>query len=543
MPSCDVILTPPPDETSQKHAPPTTRLLLPAALLKLSAAGEKQQLIKCIVKVVKRAKSQQGSNKGIKRIKPSEDCDSESENKRQIDTEESTMISRTNLKQQLMREQMQQLEKKERELSSSAPTTTSNAIRVPLYASQANLQVPRQVLMVKSKLENPTPYHVRESQQRQVREYLSQSHHGIRTSSLPTTHPVINSVDPSPSSDLSAAVSSNAASPDTDDFWQDFNFNSCSDSVADNILDPSLNVPAPAEADILEVLSMLPPLANVSTSCPAGIVNLCDEGEILTEEKMQAFQKDRQKKDNHNRIERRRRFNINDRIKELGTLLPKSSDPYYDLVKDLRQNKGTILKASVDYVRCLKKEVQRIPDLEARCRYSENQTRKLLLRIQELELQLKANNIPINNCTWTPSTEEEINNLLIKQEISPSPPVSNNSYNDQYFIGNHQRLPTVQEQCDEYGTIDLSSIQLAHSDPCGLTQRKKLPIMQFLTVKKESQSQVSSCSQSPATCCASPAPSFSPFDDLMMEDDQPVTGDPMLSSRDSFSPENMDFIT
>lgn len=27
-------------------------------------------------------------------------------------------------------------------------------------------------------------------------------------------------------------------------------------------------------------------------------------------------------------VERRRRFNINDRIKELGTLIPKSSDPY-----------------------------------------------------------------------------------------------------------------------------------------------------------------------------------------------------------------------
>lgn len=30
--------------------------------------------------------------------------------------------------------------------------------------------------------------------------------------------------------------------------------------------------------------------------------------------------KDRQKKDNHNMIERRRRFNINDRIKELGKI-------------------------------------------------------------------------------------------------------------------------------------------------------------------------------------------------------------------------------
>jgi hypothetical protein len=52
--------------------------------------------------------------------------------------------------------------------------------------------------------------------------------------------------------------------------------------------------------------------------------------------------RDRQKKDNHNMsmikriqkisdrfyslVERRRRFNINDRIKELGTLLPKGTD-------------------------------------------------------------------------------------------------------------------------------------------------------------------------------------------------------------------------
>lgn len=67
--------------------------------------------------------------------------------------------------------------------------------------------------------------------------------------------------------------------------------------------------------------------------------------EPLSEEDIKAFQKDRQKKDNHNMskeridrpisyhqrylsflVERRRRFNINDRIKELGTLLPKQND-------------------------------------------------------------------------------------------------------------------------------------------------------------------------------------------------------------------------
>lgn len=45
---------------------------------------------------------------------------------------------------------------------------------------------------------------------------------------------------------------------------------------------------------------MLPALDNVSTSCPAGINDSRDDP-ILIEEKVQAFQKDRQKKDNHNR--------------------------------------------------------------------------------------------------------------------------------------------------------------------------------------------------------------------------------------------------
>lgn len=61
-------------------------------------------------------------------------------------------------------------------------------------------------------------------------------------------------------------------------------------------------------------------------------------------------------------VERRRRFNINDRIKELGTLLPKSNEFLYEVIQDLhirQPNKGTILKSSVDYIRCLKHEVSR----------------------------------------------------------------------------------------------------------------------------------------------------------------------------------------
>ena len=81
-------------------------------------------------------------------------------------------------------------------------------------------------------------------------------------------------------------------------------------------------------------------------------------------------------------VERRRRFNINDRIKELGTLLPKHNEQYYDLVRDVRQNKGSILKASVDYIKILRKEKEKKILLEEKCRKLEQLNRKALLKIQ-----------------------------------------------------------------------------------------------------------------------------------------------------------------
>ncbi|MFT7805496.1 Transcription factor EC-like [Arapaima gigas] len=98
--------------------------------------------------------------------------------------------------------------------------------------------------------------------------------------------------------------------------------------------------------------------------------------------------KERQKKDNHNLIERRRRYNINYRIKELGTLIPKSNNP------DMRWNKGTILKASVEYIKWLQKEQQHARELEGRQRRLEQANRRLLLRIQELEMQARARGLP-----------------------------------------------------------------------------------------------------------------------------------------------------
>ncbi|XP_065807619.1 transcription factor EC isoform X4 [Labrus bergylta] len=118
--------------------------------------------------------------------------------------------------------------------------------------------------------------------------------------------------------------------------------------------------------------------------------------------------KERQKKDNHNLIERRRRYNINYRIKELGTLIPKSNDP------DMRWNKGTILKASVEYIKWLQKEQQHARELESRQKKLEQANRRLLLRIQELEIQARAHGLP--NMATALGTVELSSHLLKQQQ-------------------------------------------------------------------------------------------------------------------------------
>ncbi|XP_069483988.1 transcription factor EC isoform X2 [Ambystoma mexicanum] len=126
-------------------------------------------------------------------------------------------------------------------------------------------------------------------------------------------------------------------------------------------------------------------LTNASCQSSLGVKREAIEGDP------RAFVKERQKKDNHNLIERRRRYNINYRIKELGTLIPRSNDP------DMRWNKGTILKASVEYIKWLQKEQLRSREMEARQKKLEQVNRRLLLRIQELEIQARAHGLPMTS--------------------------------------------------------------------------------------------------------------------------------------------------
>ncbi|XP_056665896.1 transcription factor E3-like isoform X2 [Monodelphis domestica] len=129
----------------------------------------------------------------------------------------------------------------------------------------------------------------------------------------------------------------------------------------------------------------------------------------ISDDETKALLKERQKKDNHNLIERRRRFNINDRIKELGTLIPMSGK------LEVRLNKGTILKASVDYIRKLQKEQQRAKDLEKQQLVLEQANRNLQLRVQELELQAQIHGLPISSVL----KPEEIEGSYIPQFSPP----------------------------------------------------------------------------------------------------------------------------
>uniref|UniRef100_A0A1I7XHW7 BHLH domain-containing protein n=1 Tax=Heterorhabditis bacteriophora TaxID=37862 RepID=A0A1I7XHW7_HETBA len=93
----------------------------------------------------------------------------------------------------------------------------------------------------------------------------------------------------------------------------------------------------------------------VSSSAPTSSIDM--DQMILSQEGGDDYYRDRRKKDIHNMIERRRRYNINDRIKELGLMLPKASAEMRAVnFRDMKLNKGTILKASCDYIRQLQRD-------------------------------------------------------------------------------------------------------------------------------------------------------------------------------------------
>ncbi|XP_067420340.1 transcription factor EC isoform X2 [Emydura macquarii macquarii] len=260
---------------------------------------------------------------------------------------------------------------------------------------------------VQTHLENQSRYHIQPSQKHQVKQYLTlDTKLSSQTLALSHCHtvqpagatPVLRNGHMPPVSDIG-----NPESPVT----KLLAFGGQHENVMEEVIDDIINMESSfnderigcSEASLLMQRTLSNSILDIYNSdhgmSPAniGLTNASCPSTLPVKREItadtRAMAKERQKKDNHNLIERRRRYNINYRIKELGTLIPKSNDP------DMRWNKGTILKASVEYIKWLQKEQQRARELEQRQKKLEQTNRRLLLRIQELEIQARAHGLPI----------------------------------------------------------------------------------------------------------------------------------------------------
>ncbi|KPP68351.1 transcription factor EB-like [Scleropages formosus] len=374
------------------------------------------------------------------------------------------MASRIGLRLQLMRDQLQQEEQRERQqqqqqalhcMQHRMPMPATPAINAPAQF-QAPMQVPMEVLMVsgvavggapgcgskvQTHLENPTDYHIRQSQRQQVREYLSttyatkqavQAIAGVQPSPPPPpahsqlaapppmpspcmrTEQLINSAGNSaPNSPMSMLNIGSSHEKEMDEVIDDIISLQSSYDDIQAFIDPVVQMPntLPLSSSHLDVYTgpgvAGPTIAMTSNSCPA---NLAIKRE-LSDAEARAMAKERQKKDNHNLIERRRRFNINDRIKELGTMIPKTND------LDVRWNKGTILRASVEYIKRMQKDIQRTREVENNFKRMEMANKQLWLRIQELERQAQLHGLPCSSPLSLGSAE--LMGPFVKQEGSP----------------------------------------------------------------------------------------------------------------------------
>uniref|UniRef100_A0A1A8IV82 BHLH domain-containing protein n=1 Tax=Nothobranchius kuhntae TaxID=321403 RepID=A0A1A8IV82_NOTKU len=283
----------------------------------------------------------------------------------------SVMPSRILMRQDLMRQQALEEEQKEAQQQQQLCSSDSSSPISVSVSSCRPAQVPVEVLKVQTHLENPTRYHIQQAQRQQVHQYLSNS----KTANQQPA--VLGSTsrrprESSPKEEMKETVIDDVISLDSS-FSEEFL----------TLIDSGLQLTSmvPLSGNMLDVCGGVDtPTVAISNSCPA---DLCSVKTEQSDVESKALLKDRQKKDNHNQIERRRRFNINDRIKELEGLIPKS----FDL--ETRWNKGTILKASVDYIRKLQRDQQRAQEMEERQKILESTNRLLMQRIQELELQAR----------------------------------------------------------------------------------------------------------------------------------------------------------
>nr|XP_043880389.1 transcription factor EB isoform X1 [Solea senegalensis] len=395
------------------------------------------------------------------------------------------MASRIGLRMQLMRDQLQQEEQRERQQQHqnavlqpymqqrmAGPPAPTPAISAP--QQYQSMQVPVEILKVETHLENPTDYHIRQSRRQQVKEYLSTT---FATKQM--VHAVAGLVPPTSPTKMGPAGGSASAPPPlqsphmrTEQLMTGnsapnspmamLNLSSSHENEMDEVIDDIISMQSSyddiqAYTDLVQMPNTLPlssshldvytgpgmkgpAIATTSNSCPA---NLTIKRE-LSDTEARALAKERQKKDNHNLIERRRRFNINDRIKELGTMIPKTNDLVHS---DVRWNKGTILRASVEYIKRMQKDVQRSREVENNFKRMEMANKQLLLRIQELEMQAQMHGLASPSPSALNLTD--IMGPYIKQEISPEEKLSHPQlqvHHQPHHLPQNQAQPQAPQQ-------------------------------------------------------------------------------------------------
>ncbi|XP_076468655.1 microphthalmia-associated transcription factor-like isoform X2 [Babylonia areolata] len=319
------------------------------------------------------------------------------------DLRNTNMGSRTQLRQTLERQQVLDLEEREKRQAHARQQQQSQNIAMP--ASYHSAEVPPKVLQVKTELQHPTMYHIKQKQHAAVKSFLSDSDdhqipaHSMPNLAIPSTVDNMWSSGSAPTErdrscmaapDLGDVSGTLIQLSDEDPALRDLIFENSSldldtsdlQSITPSLTPMSSTLPQSSlfTPFTLEVDSAA---ATSSSSCPPVFQGQVSPPNHMSEEEQKLWVRDRQKKDNHNMIERRRRYNINDRIKELGGLLPKCYD------QDMRQNKGSILKASVDYIKKLKREVEQLQMEREKKEKALKDYYRLQLRYNQLNMLMK----------------------------------------------------------------------------------------------------------------------------------------------------------
>ena len=150
---------------------------------------------------------------------------------------------------------------------------------------------------------------------------------------------------------------------------------------------PPPSLPNPSHFPATHRQSYVPQAVPLSSSCPPVPV-------VAT----QGQPKDRRRKDSHNQVERRRRYNINNQIQELGSLIQSGTDKFPHLVpRNMKYSKGSILKASVDLMKAQQHQVDSLLEqnsqIQSRMAEKEHEIQQLKKSLETVQQVLQMHQI------------------------------------------------------------------------------------------------------------------------------------------------------